>query len=42
MTVSVTYSQSFINLMLTLKKEEIKVVGDFVALLKSSGFSSLP
>lgn len=42
MTVSVTYSQSFINLMLTLKKEEVKVVGDFVALLKSSGFSSLP
>ena len=42
MPVSVTYSQSFIRLMKTLSTEELKLIGDFVTLLKTTGYSSLP
>jgi len=42
MPVSVTYSQSFISLMKTLSIEELKLIGDFVTLLKTTGYSSLP
>lgn len=42
MPISVTYSKSFINLMQNLSTEELKLIGDFVILLKSGGYASLP
>lgn len=42
MPVNVTYSNSFINLMKSLPAEELKLIGDFIAMLKTSGFSKLP
>ncbi|MGY4565138.1 hypothetical protein [Erwinia sp. TECH1] len=42
MPVSVTYSQSFINLMQSLSTEELRLIGDFVTLVKTSGYSCLP
>ncbi|AGO54023.1 hypothetical protein SOD_c10280 [Serratia plymuthica 4Rx13] len=42
MSVNVTYSTSFINLMKSLSVKELKLVGDFVTMLQTSGFSKLP
>ncbi|QNK30681.1 hypothetical protein HF675_13585 [Serratia sp. JUb9] len=42
MPISVTYSKSFISLMQNLSKEEVKLIGDFITMLKTSGFSALP
>ncbi|MCC3749741.1 hypothetical protein LLQ46_23055 [Rouxiella badensis] len=42
MAVNISYSQSFLNLMLTLSKDEVIAVGKFVAILKAGGHNSLP
>ncbi|WP_208952053.1 hypothetical protein [Rahnella sp. ChDrAdgB13] len=42
MAVKVSYSQSFIELMKSLSTQELKIIGDFITMLKASGFTSLP
>lgn len=42
MTVSVSYSKSFIQLMKSLSVAELTLIGDFITMLQSNGFSSLP
>lgn len=42
MSVRVTYSQSFLKLMQSLSTSELKLIGDFITLLRTTGFSSLP
>lgn len=42
MPVQVTYSRSFISLMQALSNPELKLIGDFITLLKTTGYSSLP
>ncbi|MGP9420187.1 hypothetical protein ACT3RT_14490 [Ewingella sp. AOP9-I1-14] len=42
MAVGISYSKSFIELMKTLSQPELKLIGDFISILKSSGYDALP
>lgn len=42
MSVSVKYSRSFLSLMTTLSTSELKLIGDFIIMLSSTGYASLP
>lgn len=42
MSISITYSQNFLNLVSSLSVAEQKLIGDFVTSIGASGFAGLP